>query len=216
MFYESGAMRICKAKAELKNRLAKECSTRHNDSTVTSCVLDGSAVLWVIHWPAKGTVKDFVQNFKVFLARKLLASNVYLIFDRYREWSTKSSTREARECEASRVYQLSEHTPLPSQKAVLTVSGNKEQLMRIVNNDIISDKNFTDTQQQTSLSSLATTSQLKFIEVLSFPGMTLQHLTKKQIISLLNKLSCVQRNTRALQLFWPMTRTFFAYWSITT
>lgn len=142
MFHESGTMRICKAKAELKKRLAKESSTRHNASHVATCVLDGSAVLWVIHWPPKGMIKDFVQNFKTFLARKLNDSNVYLVFDRYREWSTKGSTREARECEASRVYQLSEKTPLPSQKAVLTVSDNKKQLMAIICQSIISDVQF--------------------------------------------------------------------------
>lgn len=142
MFQDSGAMRICKAKAELKKRLAKESSTRRTASNVTTCVLDGSAVLWVIHWPAKGMIKDFVQNFKSFLARKLLDSNVYLVFDRYREWSTKGSTREARECEASRVYQLSENTPLPSQKVVLTVSENKKQLMAIICQSIISDLPF--------------------------------------------------------------------------
>ena len=87
-------------------------------------------------------IKDFVQNFKTFLARKLNDSNVYLVFDRYREWSTKGSTREARECEASRVYQLSENTPLPSQKAVLTVSDNKKQLMAIICQSIISDVQF--------------------------------------------------------------------------
>ena len=100
-------------------------------------MLDGSAVLWVVHWPAKGVIADFVENFKGFLWKKLLESDVYLIFDRYREYSTKSVTRDARTCEASRVYQLTENTPLPSQKAVLTVSSNKKQLMSIICSSII-------------------------------------------------------------------------------
>ncbi|CAB3980025.1 Hypothetical predicted protein [Paramuricea clavata] len=127
MFLDSGAMRICKATSEFKKRLAKEASSRCNMSTVAATVLDGSAVLWVVHWPVKGVIADFVENFKGFLLKKLLDSVVYLIFDRYREYSTKSVTRDARTCEASRVYQLTQNTPLPSQKAVLTVSPNKKQ-----------------------------------------------------------------------------------------
>ena len=65
---------------------------------VAASVLDGSAVLWVVHWPAEGVIAHFVENFKGFLLKKLLESDVYLIFDRYREY------RGARTCEASRVY----------------------------------------------------------------------------------------------------------------
>ena len=137
MFYDSGAMRMCKAKQDLKKGLAKEASSRCSTSNVAASVLDGSAVLWVVHWPAKGVIADFVENFKGFLWKKLLESDVYLIFDRYREYSTKSVTRDARTCEASRVYQLTENTPLPSQKAVLTVSSNKKQLMSIICSSII-------------------------------------------------------------------------------
>jgi hypothetical protein len=142
MFLDSGAMRICKAKSELKKRLAKEALSRCNMPNVAETVLDGSAVLWVVHWPVKGVIADFVENFKGFLLKKLLDSDVYLIFDRYREYSTKSVTRDARTCEASRVYQLTENTPLPSQKAVLTVSPNKKQLMSIICNNIINDEAF--------------------------------------------------------------------------
>ena len=142
MFHDSGAMRICKAKSDLKKRLAKEASSRCSTSNVAASVLDGSAVLWVVHWPAKGVITDFVENFKGFLLKKLLDSDVYLIFDRYREYSTKSVTRDARTCEASRVYQLTENTPLPSQKAVLTVSSNKKQLMPIICSSIINDEGF--------------------------------------------------------------------------
>jgi len=129
MFHDSGVMRICKAKSDLKKRLAKESSSRCSTSTVAANVLDGSAVLWVVHWPAKGVIADFVLNFKPYIAKMLVDSDVYLIFDRYRDYSTKSVTREVRGCEIRRVYQLTENTPLPSQKAVLTVASNKKQLM---------------------------------------------------------------------------------------
>ena len=59
---------------------------------------------------------------------------MYLIFDRYREYSSKR-TREA-----SRVYHLTDNTPPLSQKAVLTVSSNKKQLMSIICSGIINDE----------------------------------------------------------------------------
>ena len=83
-----------------------------------------------------------MENFKDFLLKKLLDSYVYLIFDRYREYNTMSVTRDARTCEASRVYQLTENTPLPSQKAMLTVSSNKKQLISTICSSIINDEEF--------------------------------------------------------------------------
>ena len=81
MFDASAMMRICKSKSDLKNRLLKETSSRCAVSSVAATVLDGSAVLWVVHWPAKGVVADYVENFKKFLERKLQDSDVYLVFD---------------------------------------------------------------------------------------------------------------------------------------
>ena len=83
MFCDSGAMIICKAKSDLKKRLAKEASSPCSTSKVAASVLDGSAVLWVVHWLAKGVIASFVENFKAFPLKKLLDSYVYLIFDRY-------------------------------------------------------------------------------------------------------------------------------------
>ena len=65
-------------------------------------VLDGSAVLW----PANGTVRDFVVNFKQYIQHKLNSSDVYLVFDRYQDVSTKSTTRCNRITWASRVHRL--------------------------------------------------------------------------------------------------------------
>ena len=139
MFQDSGAVRLCKGKSDLKNRLAKEASSRCSISSVTSILLDGSAIPCMVHWPAKGVIADFVITFKKYIAKKLLEGDVYLIFDRYQEHSTKSVTRSGRESEASRVYQLTENMPLPSQKAMLTVAAKKVQLMSIICNSIIKD-----------------------------------------------------------------------------
>ena len=108
-----------------------------------------------MHWPAKGTVVDFVNNFKKYISNKLHESDVYLVFDRYRDYSTKSVTREGRASDASRLYQLSEKMPLPSQKAVLTVSANKKQLIVTICGNLASDVAFHT--QHTSIHKLVIT-----------------------------------------------------------
>jgi hypothetical protein len=69
MFIETGEMRISKAKSVLKKQLQVEVSARHIAHSVT--VIDGSALIWVVHWPAGGTVKDFVNNVKGHIERLL-------------------------------------------------------------------------------------------------------------------------------------------------
>ena len=54
MFTDSGDMRIGKSKAQLKTQI--ELSTRKASQEIQFRVLDGSAVLWVIHWPLNGKV----------------------------------------------------------------------------------------------------------------------------------------------------------------
>lgn len=49
-------------------------------SNLAESVLDGSGVLWVVLGPAKGVIADFVENFKGFVFKELLDSDVYLIF----------------------------------------------------------------------------------------------------------------------------------------
>lgn len=100
MFTGPGDMRIGKAKAQLKEQLQVNFSSRKALEDIKCVVLDGSAVLWVIHWPSSGTVRDFVSNVKKYIARKLLNTDVHLVFDRYRGRSTKSVARSGREAEA--------------------------------------------------------------------------------------------------------------------
>ncbi|KAG0711417.1 hypothetical protein GWK47_020644 [Chionoecetes opilio] len=142
MFNDSDDMRTGKAKAQLKNQLQVEMSSRNVLPKVKCRVLDGSAVLWAIHWPANGTVRDFVVNFKQYIQQKLTSSDVYLVFDRYQDFSTKSTTRCNRTTEASRVHRLALDTPLPHQKVVLTVSENKSQLMEIICEELTRDTTF--------------------------------------------------------------------------
>ena len=94
-------LRICKAKSKLKRSLQIEVSQR-NAGDADATVIDGSALLWTVHWPADGSVADFIVNVKKWIASYLTNSNIYFIFDRYHEYSIKSTTRDGRESKITR------------------------------------------------------------------------------------------------------------------
>ena len=104
MFDDSGAMKVAKAKAVLKNDLKVEVARRH--VAVDASFLDGCAVLWVVPWPNGGIVQNFLNNFRRHIQCHLESSDVYLVFDRYTAGSIKESTRNDRDLGASRVYEV--------------------------------------------------------------------------------------------------------------
>jgi len=87
-------MKICKTKSVMKRNLQLEMSNRtlHPDATV----IDEFALLWKINWPSEGTVNDFVTNVKNRVKKYLEKTDVYLVFDRYYDFSTKSVGRGGR------------------------------------------------------------------------------------------------------------------------
>ena len=132
-------MRICKAKSKLKRSLQIEVSRRNaGDDTV----IDGSALLWTVHWPADGSVADFIVNVKTRITSYLTNSDVYLIFDRYHEYSIKSTTQDGRETGITRKHHLLRTTKLPAQKVVLSSVENKKQLIRILCEELTEDRLF--------------------------------------------------------------------------
>lgn len=142
-YFVIGEMRICKSKADLKKSTRVEVSMRNADR-MNCTILDGCAILWCIAWPAssptnQALVADYVKSVKEYLQPRLSLGDVYLVFDRYIEFSTKCSARKARGTSGYRVYQLSINAPLPPQKQVLTVSENKKQLIRIIVETLVSD-----------------------------------------------------------------------------
>ncbi|KAF3842712.1 hypothetical protein F7725_001561 [Dissostichus mawsoni] len=140
MFTEDG-MRICKAKSTLKKSLQVEVSRRNaGDEDVT--VIDGSALLWTIHWPADGTVADFIDNVKTRLISYLSESDVYLIFDGYYDYSIKSVTRDVWETVVNRKHHLLLSTKLPAQKVVLSSIENKKQLNLLLFKELTEDRLF--------------------------------------------------------------------------
>ena len=64
MFSESGEMRVAKAKSVLKKVLQKQVSSICTKKAISTAVLDGSAILYLIPWPASSAiVGDFVVKF---------------------------------------------------------------------------------------------------------------------------------------------------------
>ena len=113
-----GEMQICESKADIKKSTRVEVSTRNLD-TMNYTVLDGCAILWSIAWPIssptnQALVKDYVESFKQYLQRLLTSGDVYLVFYRYIEFSTKYSACKARDPAGYMVFQLSANCPLPS------------------------------------------------------------------------------------------------------
>ncbi len=132
MFEDNGDMRITKSKSVLKNKLQVEHSARTIVAPDT-IIVDGSAILWCIHWPSNGTVQDFVDGFWTYTLHKLRKADVFLVFDRYYDYSIKSYTRTSRKIKKAHTgHKLRTTTPLPSQQTILTTTENKVQLIDIL------------------------------------------------------------------------------------
>lgn len=147
LFTDSGEMRISKSKSVLKNQTKIDVSARQVSLDSPCIVTDGCALLWIPHWPPSSptqqpTVMDYVNKFQDMIKERLSSGDVYLVFDRYEDFSTKYSTRISRGSDGCRVFQLSPTAPLPSQKLMLTVTQNKKQLIDIICKDIQQDTDF--------------------------------------------------------------------------
>ena len=108
------------------------------EQDVQATFLDGCVVLYVVPWPISGTVHDYLVRFRSYLHGYLAKSDAYLVFDRYIEGSTKEAIRRGREKGASRVYTLRCTACLSPQKDVLTVTTNKDQLIALIVEDLVS------------------------------------------------------------------------------
>ena len=136
MFESSGEMRLCSTKSDLKSDTQVTQSERTTEN-IDCLILDGCAILWVVQWPSsslhqEAQVKDFVDSFESYILHRLETADVYLVFDRYLDYSTKSSTRSARGANGCKVFQLSYLSPIPSQTQVLNSPQNKKQLIAII------------------------------------------------------------------------------------
>ena len=136
-------MRNSKSKSNLKKLTRVDISARHVAQEATCTAIDGCALLWIPQWPFTSTqqtlVMDFVNKFKNQIKE---SGDVYLVFNRYKSYSTKSSTRISRMTEGCKVFQLYLAAPLPTQKVTLTITENKKQLIDIICNDLQRDTDF--------------------------------------------------------------------------
>ena len=94
MFDSDGEMRISKSKSVMKRKLQVEVAVMSTKSQ-DAIILNACAILWIIYWPAHGTVRYYVNGFTRYVMTKLKQSNVHVIFDRNYEYSTKTGTRKA-------------------------------------------------------------------------------------------------------------------------
>ncbi|KAL8624434.1 hypothetical protein ACOMHN_034682 [Nucella lapillus] len=120
-----------------------EVSVR-NANQMDCTILDGCAVLWGVPWPAssetnQALVSHYVESFVQYLQHKLRSGDVYLVFDRYIEFSTKCSARKARGSGSCKVFQLSCNSPLPPQNQVLSIPENKKQLIQIIVETLVTE-----------------------------------------------------------------------------
>ena len=95
MFTNTGEMRVASNKAALKNKLKVEITSRTRSKSA-SVIIDGSALMWVVHWPLHGTVQDKIRNFIDYISSHLQLADTYLIFDSYHDNSIKDITRTSR------------------------------------------------------------------------------------------------------------------------
>ena len=79
-------LHIAKSKSILKNKLQVEQPARATGQP-DAIVIDGCAILWVVHWPSKGSVQDLVTNLVKHVTSKLKGSTrVHVILGRYCEY----------------------------------------------------------------------------------------------------------------------------------
>lgn len=193
MFKADGQIRLVIGKSTLKEILKAEVSERLTKGPPTM-VVDVSAVLWTLKWPAHLTVKTFISGFKVWLSKCLSEAEVDLCFDRYFDYFTKSTIRSTR-AKSSRVHQLNSRIRLPARDVNLKKSPNKKQLNSLICEQILSDNNFL--QNGTHEHKLVVSADHAAPTQVSRGCKTSRQHRKKQTSALLKKQSIFQRKTQS-------------------
>ena len=89
-------------------------------------------MLYAVYWPINGTVADLIESIKVYINKYTEVCTVYLIFDRYFEYSPKSGTRQSRAAKMMNDHELFLGAPLPAQKNVLGTYATKQKLILLI------------------------------------------------------------------------------------
>ena len=131
MFEDNGDMRIDHAKSKFKNKLKIETPSRCCDYT-NATIIDGIAIFWTFDWPKHCLLAEIAKKMTSYVKELLYHQDVYLVFDRYRKFSPKGSTRSQRAKNIAYLHKLTLDTVLPSKEITLSCDKNKEQLIEIV------------------------------------------------------------------------------------
>ena len=99
--------------------------------------VDGGGTLCNIYWPTTGSVKDLVDNVGYYLQKVSSQSDIiYLIFYRYKAYSIKRDTRNARVGCFQRTDQLTLNIKLPTKETCLSSSSTKENRVNIMSEEL--------------------------------------------------------------------------------
>ena len=124
---EMGEPRYTKANSVLQTKLKVETSLRLVNFNVV--VIDGLGMLHgVVHWP---------KHLHFIYLKYLHFADVYLIFDRYYNYSIKSNTRTARVKSFARGHNLFRQSPLPSKDDTLSCAKSKVQLIQQISAGLV-------------------------------------------------------------------------------
>ena len=101
-------------------------------------IIDGGGMLHAkIHWPSEGTVNDLVKGIWNYIKKNTEQSIVYLIFDRYMDYSIKSDTRIERVGQMKRKYTFTLHGPLPPKDVCMSSNESKENLIEVIAKELL-------------------------------------------------------------------------------
>ena len=136
LFDENGDMQLNKQKFELINTLKTEVSNRH---IITEAGVDGNTVLWLVHWPLKRKVEDLAEVYFNYVMSHLTEDDVYLVFDRYYDYSIKGVTPAEITKNVALKHSFSLNIRLPEREIALGSMHNKMQLIHLIAKYIISE-----------------------------------------------------------------------------
>lgn len=139
LFDEFGDMNPASQKSQLMSQLRVQVSSR--GKYVNALIIDASALLWHVHWPKVGTIQTYIDNVIAVIMKHVAEQNTFLVFDRYFEYSPKSTTRSKRGVNSTSM-QLRADTPLPSRNSILTHSRNKVQLTTMICTQLLQHNEF--------------------------------------------------------------------------
>ena len=98
-------------------------------------VIDSCTISWVVNWSRIGLVSDYIVNYYDFVFLKLQSHDIAVVFDRYHDFSIKSSTRAGRGKFSARILFLTPSLPLPAKSIMLTSVSCKSQIIRYITDD---------------------------------------------------------------------------------